>query len=89
MHKDHNNEEVFINDNHNNNNNNNGNGYEEIKQDVAELKDTIEEIKWSMKGFVKFTKRKKMTEEELTESRGNFADCISELKERFGEVESK
>jgi len=63
MHKDHNNEEVFINDNHNNNNNNNGNGYEEIKQEVAELRDVVEEIKWSMKGFVKFSKRKKITEE--------------------------
>jgi len=77
MHKDKNDGGLL-----NNSENHNGNGYDLLKDEVAELKDTVEEIKWSMKGFVKFAKRKKMTEEELTESRGNFADCLNELKER-------
>ena len=85
MHKDHNNKNVFINDK-NNNNHNNGDGYETLKEDVEDLKDVVAEIKWGLKGYIHFTKKKKLTEEELTESRGNFADCVNELKEKFERV---
>lgn len=63
----------------------NNDGIEQIKNDISDLKSVIEEIKWALKGFVHFSKRKKMTEEQDNKDKSGYIDCLDELKERFNQ----
>ena len=55
----------------------------EIRNDVAELKAVVEEIKWGLRGFIHFSKRKKQSEEENIKNKAEYLDCVNELRERF------